>query len=272
MAANDGERRMVFDIRGRRKNVVKVVYAILALLMGASLFLVIGPFNIAGLFEDKNAASNAASQFEEQATTLERKLKQDPEDAQLLLSLTRARVNAGNSLVEVNPETEAVAYTPESRQQLAEASESWSKYLKATDEPSPSGAQVAAGALFSLAQISRTGGEAEANVRAAAQAQEIVAEQRPSLGSLSTLAIYRLYSFDYGGAKQAEKEALPYANTKFERENLGNELDQIEKRAREFQKQLQEIEKEAKKARAKGEAGVANPLGESNPLASPLGP
>ena len=37
---------MVFDIRGRRRHVVKVVYAILAVLMGASLFLVVGPVNI----------------------------------------------------------------------------------------------------------------------------------------------------------------------------------------------------------------------------------
>jgi hypothetical protein len=269
MAADDGERRMVFDIRGRRKNVVKVVYAILALLMGTSLFLVIGPFNIAGLFEDKNAASNAAQQFEDQAVRLERKLKQDPQDPQLLLTLTRAQINAGNSQVEVDPETQAVAYTPEARQSLAEASETWSKYLKATDEPNASGAQVAAGALFSLAQISRTGGEAESNVRAAAQAQEIVAEQRPSLGSLSTLAIYRLYSFDYKGAKQAEKEAQPYANTKAERESLSKELEQISKRAHEFEKQLAEIEKEAKKARENGEASTANPLAESNPLAQP---
>ena len=43
MASDGGERRMLFDIRGRRKNVVKVVYAILAVLMGLSLFLVAGP-------------------------------------------------------------------------------------------------------------------------------------------------------------------------------------------------------------------------------------
>ena len=45
----DGERRMLFDLRGRRKNVVKVVYAILAVMMGASLFLVVGPVNIGEL-------------------------------------------------------------------------------------------------------------------------------------------------------------------------------------------------------------------------------
>jgi hypothetical protein len=269
MAKKNGERRMVFDTGGRRRGVVKVVYAILALLMGFSLLLVVGPAPLQELFGVKNSVSSAAAQFEEQAERTERKLKKSPENPQLLLSLTRARINAGNSLAESNPETGAIAYTPESRQQLQAASESWSRYLKATDKPNSGAAQVAAQALFGLAQTSRTGAEAEANVRSAEQAQQIVAEARPSLGSLSTLAIYRLYSFDYEGAAEAQKKASTYANTKFERENLGNELDQIAKRGHEFQKQLAEIEKEAKKARANGEGSIANPLGESNPLAAP---
>lgn len=264
MASNDGERRMLFDIRGRRKNVVKVVYAILALLMGLSLLLLAGP-GLGSLF-NSSSGNDAAAQFEEQAETVERKLVKTPEDPELLLSLTRARINAGNSSAVIDPETGGAALTPESRQQLALASEAWSKYLKAADEPSPAGAQLAASALFGLAQTSRSGPEAEANVRAAAKAQEIVAGQRPSLGSLSTLAIYRLYSFDYDGAARARKEAEPFANTKFERENLGNEFDQTKKSAEEFEKQLQEIEKEAKKAREEGKPSVANPLGENNPL------
>jgi hypothetical protein len=268
MAGSGDQRRMVFDIRGRRKHVVKVVYAILALLMGASLFLLAGGGGIGSLF-NSGTSSNAATQLEDQAETIERKLRKEPEDPQLLLSLTRARISAGNSLAEANPETGAIVYTPEARQQLEQASETWSKYLKATDEPNPGAAQLAAQALFGLAQTARTGPEAEADIRAAAQAQQIVAESRPSLGSLSTLAIYRLYSFDYKGAAQARREAVPYANTKFERENLGNELDQIGKRAHEFQKQLAEIEKAAEKAREKGQPSVANPLAEGNPLAQP---
>lgn len=268
MASSGGERRMVFDIRGRRRHVVKFVYAILALLMGASLFLVVGPVNIGSLLGNSES-NNAASQLEDQAVAIERRLRKDPKDPQLLLSLTRARISAGNSLAVANPETGAIAYTPESRLQLEEASEAWSKYLKATDEPNAGGAQLAAQALFGLAQTSRSGAEAEANVRGAARAQQIVAESRPSLGSLSTLSIYRLYSFDYKGAAKVQKEAATYANTKFERENLGNELEQISKRAHEFQKQLAEFEKEVKKARAKGEPGLANPLAESNPLAQP---
>jgi hypothetical protein len=265
MAKKDGERRMVFDTGGRRRGVVKVVYAILAVLMGFSLLLVVGPAPIQQLFGISNEVSSAAQQFEEQSQRLEAKLKKDPQNPDLLLSLTRAQINAGNA--QADPETGEL--TPEAAQQLQAASESWSKYLKATDEPSPAGAQVAAQALFGLATTARTGPEAELNVRAAAHAQEIVAKARPSLGSLSTLAIYRLYSFDYKGAAQAEREAKKFANTKFERENLENELEQINKRAHEFQKQLAEIEKEAKKARAEGKGSLANPLGESNPLGGP---
>jgi hypothetical protein len=269
MANKNGERRMVFDTGGRRRGVVKVVYAILAVLMGLSLLLVVGPAPLQELFGVNDAVTNAADQFEEQAERTEVKLRKNPEDPALLLALTRAQINAGNSLAEANPETGEVAYTPEARQHLLEASESWSKYLKSTDEPNVGAAQVAAQALFGLAQTARTGPEAEANVRSAAGAQQIVAEARPSIGSLSTLAIYRLYSFDFKDAAKAQTEAKKFATTKFERENLDNELEQISKRAHEFQKQLTEIEKEAKKAREKGEPAVGNPLGESNPLGGP---
>jgi hypothetical protein len=267
--AGDGERRMVFDTRGKRRHVVKFVYAILALLMGASLFLVTGAVNLSALFGASNSVSSATQQFEEQTATIRHKLKKDPQDEELLLALTRAQINAGNSLATTNSETGAVEFPPESRTQLEEASESWSKYLKATDEPAAGGAQLMAPALFTLAQTSGGGNEAEADVKAAAQAQQIIAEQRPSLGSLSTLAIYRNFAFDYKGAEEAQKKARAFANTKFERENLENELESISKRAHEFQKQLAKIEKEAKKAQAKGRPSIANPLGESNPLAQP---
>jgi hypothetical protein len=265
--AGDGERRMVFDIRGKRRNVVKVVYALLALLMGGSLFLLAGP-GIGGLFSQGVSNNNASSQFEEQTANIRHKLKKDPQNPELLLALTRAQINTGNSLVTANSEG-AVEYTPESRLQLEEAGESWSKYLKATKEPAAGGATLVAPMYFTLAQFSNTGPEAEANLRAAAQAQQLVSESRPSMGSLGTLAEYRNFSFDFKGAEKAGKEAVAYANTKFERENLENELEQFKKRGHEFQKELAKIEKEAKKAQAKGKPSIANPLAETNPLAQP---
>jgi hypothetical protein len=260
---------MVFDIRGRRKNVVKVVYAVLALLMGASLFLVVGPAPLSDLFGTSSSGNSAASQFEDQAEKFEAKLKKDPQNPDLLLGLTRAHINAGNSLVTINSETGGAEFTIESRTQLEEASETWARYLKTTQEPSSGAAQQVAQAQFTLAETSRTNPEAEANVRAAAEAQQIVADARPSLGSLSTLAIYRYYSFDFKGGDQARAEAAKHANTKFEREELENELDKVEKRGREFQKATVEAEKAAKKSAKNGKSSLEAPLSEGNPFAGP---
>jgi hypothetical protein len=257
MAQNDGERRMVFDIRGRRRHVVKVVYAILAILMGASLFLVVGPVNV-GEILGGGAASNSAEQFEDRAAAIESELKKTPADADLLLALVRQRIYAGNALAAINPETGEAQQTAESRQQLEQASSTWSEYLKATEEPTPSGAQIVAPALFSLAQTSSTGGELEANTQAAAAAQQIVAAARPSLGSLSTLAIYRYFGFEYPAAAKAGKEAKKLASSKFERENLENQLEEVEKKARSLQKRLAAYNKATE---GQGKESLQSPLG-----------
>jgi hypothetical protein len=257
MAKKDGERTMLFDIRGRRKHVVKVVYAILALLMGLSLFLLAGP-GIGGIFSTGNSISNAAQQFEDQAAKIERQLKQDPQDPDLLLALTRQRIYAGNALSVVNEETGEAGLTAEGRQQLQQASNAWSEYLEATDEPTAGAAQLTAPAFFSLAQTSSTATELETNINAAADAQQIVADARPSLGTLSTLAIYRYFAFDYAAAKKAGREAKAEASSKFERENLENQLDEIEKRSQALQQQLKEYNKANK---GRGKESLQNPLG-----------
>ncbi|MGE5408909.1 MAG: hypothetical protein ACM3NV_09870 [Syntrophothermus sp.] len=261
MASGGKEHRMVFDIRGRRGVVIKVVYAALALLMGLSLFLVVGPVNINALLGNGGGGSSSAAQpYEEQAERLEAKLRKSPEDEELLAALTRARINAGTGSVEEGPEGQTV-YTTETIQQYQLASEAWSDYLKATKEPSPALAQVIAPILATLAEASSTG-EFEANIKGAADAQQIYAEQRPSINALTTLAIYRYFSFDYKAAKKSEAEAIALAKDKFERESIENQMQEYEKRARELQKKLKEQEQANKAAGgAAGKEGLENPLG-----------
>jgi len=257
--ANEGERRMLFDIRGRRKNVVRVVYALLALLMGVSLLFVLGPAPLSDLFgSDATDGSANAKPFEEQAARIERELKKNPEDPGLLLNLTRARTNVANQLSTVNPETGEAALTPESRAELEKAGIAWEEYVKATDEPSPSGAQLTSGNFFRLAQTSRTPAEVEANMNAAAAAQQIVVDKRPSSGALGTLAAYRFFSFEYDEGKKLVQKATKIAPTQFERENLGKEMAQIEANARAMQKQFAEFEKASQ---SQGKQTLENPLG-----------
>jgi hypothetical protein len=261
MASRD-EHRMVFDIRGKRRHVVKFVYAILAILMGASLFLVTGSVSIGSLFESTSTTSNLASEYEDKATRIQTELKKQPGDEALLLSLTKNQLGAGQQHLASGNESELT----EGVAQYKLASNSWTEYLKAAKEPNPSTSQQMASVLFTLAQASRTYPEAAENIQAASEAQEIYTTQRPSLNSLSTLATYTLYTGDFKGAEATNKEAEAKASSKFQREQLTNNFTSSKKSAVEFQKNLKEAET-ASKAAAKGNAGAGSPQ-----IENPLGP
>ncbi|MFT3864837.1 MAG: hypothetical protein QM729_11240 [Solirubrobacterales bacterium] len=257
MAGGNNEHRMVFDIRGRRRHVVKVVYAILAILMAASLFLVTGAININSIFGNSSSGESAVSAFEKEAERIEAKLKKEPGEEKLLANLTRARINTANAMISAGVESEGEV--EEVKQQLAQVSEDWSEYVKATGgEPSAGIAIQAAPALFQLAEISSSSEEALENVKAATEAQEIVAEQRPSLNSLSTLAFYQLFTQNYKAANEALRKAKGYAGTKFERESLENKYEEVKKNAKEFGKDLKA--EKATKSSSAGKESLESPL------------
>ncbi|MGN6274502.1 MAG: hypothetical protein ACTHNP_01060 [Solirubrobacterales bacterium] len=253
---------MVFDIRGRRKVAVKVVYAVLAVLMGLSLFLVVGPLNIGEIFGN-STGGNPATPFEERAEKLELKLKKEPENPDLLASLTREQVNAANQLYDIGPEEER-KITPEVLQKLSLASNSWTRYLNATKEPAAGVAQIMAPNLLTAAQYARTVPEAKANVEAAVAAEKIVADQRPSLNSLTTLAFYTAILGHNAKARELGHEASKYASSKFQRENIENEIKRFEETGEKFHKLVKESEaKEAGAGKAALEGSPSSILGET---------
>lgn len=255
--AESGERRMLFDIRGRRKHVVRVVYAILALLMGASLFLVVGPFSLGNLIGNGSTTS-AAKVLQEQSERIEQKLRRDPEDETLLLALTRSRISAANSLTEVNSETGATAFTPEGRQELERGIEAWGSYLKQASEPKSNTALLVSRAYFGLAETSTTLEDAVENVEGAARTQRIAAEAQPTINSLTTLAIYEYYSGDFAAGDKAVKEAEAKAPSKAEAKEIGKQMAEYRKRGKAFEAQKKSAEKEEAKA---GKERLQNPLG-----------
>ena len=136
MAQGGNQGRMVFDIRGRRRHVVKFVYAILALLMFGSLFLVTGAININSILGTSSTSESAVSSLEKQAENIEAKLAKSPGDEDLLANLTRTRINVSNAMI-TNGAGESTGGVEEVEHQLALASEDWSEYLAAAGEPSP---------------------------------------------------------------------------------------------------------------------------------------
>jgi hypothetical protein len=257
--ASSGERRLVFDTRGKRKHVVRVVYAILALLMGGSLFLVVGPVNIGELFGNSStSSSNASKLFDEQAERLEARLVKEPNNEQLLLQLTRARINGGNAQIEVVSETEVPTVSREAHKDFEAGSEAWSRYLKQAKEPSPTAAQLVAGTFFRLAESSTSVLEAEENVAKATKAQKIAAEQSPSLGSLSTLAIYQYFNGEFAGGDKTTKQVVAKSSSKAEAKNIEKQLAQYREQSKKFAKQKQELAKVQKEV---GKEQLKNPLG-----------
>ncbi len=260
--ASSGERRLLFDTRGKRRHVIRVVYAILALLMGGSLFLVVGPVNIAELLgNNQSSSSSAASVLHEQAERIERRLAKDPTNEALLLSATRTRIAAGNAQVEVGGEGEAPVVPESAHSDFEMALVSWNGYLKqAGDEPSASAAQLVAGTFFRLAESgSRSLEEIQLNVRNAVVAQRIAARQQPTLGSLSSLAIYEYFSGNPAAGDKAAKRAAAAVPSKTEAKGIEKQLAEYRKRGLQFDKQVEQAAKLEQKAAPKEE--LQNPFG-----------
>lgn len=257
---------MLFDLRGgRRGKIVKVVYAVLAVLMGLSLFLVVGGFNIAELFNSNNGSGEAAKVYEEQAERIEAKLVKNPSDPKLLGSLTRTQINAGNAQVTVEPNG-ARQVSVDAAQEFQKAYNSWSEYLKATSEPEPGLALLVAPMLLQLAELATSYPQADSRIQSAAEAQQIVADQRPSINAWTTLAYYAYFT-DPETAEKARAEAKKLASNKAERESIDKQLDEFKKNSDRYRSEKAKFEKEQKEAAKQGggEAGVPpsteNPLG-----------
>src|SRR3954447_21148391 len=227
----DGERRMLFDIRGRRKHVVRVVYAILALLMGASLFLVVGPFSL-GSLGGNGSTTSAAKVLQEQAERTEEKLRREPESETLLLALTRQRVSASNSLTEVNSETGATVLTPEGHQELERGIEAWDSYLKQSSEPKANTALLVSSGYFRLAETSTSLEEAVENLEGAAKTQRLAAAAQPTINSLTTLAIYEYYAGNFAAGDKAVAEAEAKAPGKAQAKEVGKQMAEFRQRGK----------------------------------------
>lgn len=264
--AQGGERRMLFDIRGRRRHVVRVVYAILALLMGASLFLVVGPFNVGNLI-NSGSTTSAAKVLQEQVERQEAKLRREPENEAVMASLVRAHLGAANALSEKDPATGASILTPEGHLELEAASKTWNQYLEQTDSPKPTVASLMARGYAGLAETSASNEEAKKFIQKAAETQELAAEGQPTVNSLSTLAIYQYFTGEFSAADQAAKEAAEAA-PKAERKEVEKQMAEFRKRGKEFEQQSKEA---AKTEKEQGKESLKNPFGGLGGSAGGLG-
>ena len=229
---------MLFDLSGKRKSVVRVVYAILALLMGGSLVLfgigsdapggILDAFGIGG-----GNGSSSSPQYEQQIEDAEEAIDANPQDEEALLDLARYHyLSATESGVETDPTTGQTSITEDSRAELEESVAAWEDYLATKPQEPDSG--VAANVAQSYVLLLDADG--------AARAQEIVAEDQDSTAAYAQLAQY-LYADGKLKEGDAAGEKAVQAAAAADREAVRKNMERLGEAARKFQEQIEKQQK-----------------------------
>ncbi len=262
---------MLFDLRGRRRNFIRVIYAMLAILMGGGLILFgIGGEVSGGLLDGLGVGGDGdTAGFEDQIDEAEKAVAANPQNPAALLELARVRVSAGTAELDVDQETGLETATTESKQEFEKAADAWDRYLKvAPGAPSPEVAVLISKAYVSLAESATNAEDALSNIQAAADAQQIVADATPSQGSVSQLAIFLYFAGDTAGAEKAAAQAESLAQPA-QKQQLKQQLAQFKKRGAEFQKALADARKQAQEGAGAGAGAPGAPA--QDPFENPLG-
>jgi hypothetical protein len=250
---------MLFDLRGKRRRFIQVVYALLAVLFFVSFVgFGIGSDVSGGIFDalgigGGDSASSSNPQFDEDIEDAEQKLEQNPKDERALLSLATTHFAAGKSAVDQDPETGAEVPTEESREEYTAATEAWERYLDTKPKkPNSWTALQLVGAYLSLAQSDTDPTELQVHLEGGRETARIAAEAQPSANTYFTLAQFAYLSGDTKLGDQAADRVLA--------ESSGAEAKNAEKLLTSFEKSGEELQKQIKQQSA-GKEELEAPLG-----------
>jgi hypothetical protein len=248
---------MLFDLSGKRRRVVQVVYATLAILMGGSLVLFgIGSDAPGGILDavglGGSDTGSSSAQYDEQIDDAEQRLEENPQDERALLDLAHYRfLSATESGIETDPQTGVTSVSEDARQELEESAAAWEQYLDTKPKrPNASGATDAAQAYRYLNDAD-----------GAAAAQEVVAESQNTAAAYYQLALYRYADGEIKAGDEAGQQAIEVAEGT-DRKRVEQLVEQLSEAARKQQKQLEKAQKQGG-----GEAGA----GTGEELQDPFG-
>lgn len=248
---------MLFDLQspGRRR-IIKVVYALLAILLAVGLVgFGIGSDATGGLSEIFTGGSGSETGFEDEIEDAEKRAEQNPRNANAQLELVTLQIQQGNQQLEADEATGQTRLTPEAAESYGKAADAWAAYLKLDPRKPDTGAAIQlANSHFLLAQNADTGTEARTEMENAADAQQVAVDADPSRGNLGNLALYLYFAGDIAAGDKVADRALA-ETPKDDREASAKQFDQLREQAEAFAKQ---IEREQKQGAASSQG---NPLG-----------
>lgn len=229
---------MLFDLRGRRKKFIRVVYMALAVLFAVGLvgFGVGTGGGPGGLFDAiGGGAGSNNSAFEQPIKDAKKRTLQNRKSVAAWLALARANFNLSQSPAGIDQK--AQSYNDRGEEAANDGVAAWERYLKLHPKRPNSGvAQFAAQAYAFL-------GDADG----ALDAQQIVA-RAPNAGA-KVWEFVALYAFANGNGKlgkQAQQKALALT-PKDQRNTVKSTLQDEEKQGKKYAKGVAQQKKAAKK-------------------------
>lgn len=246
---------MLFELGGKRKRLIQVIYALLAFLLAAGLifFGIGGATGGGGLLDAVGLGGDGASspQYDQQIDNANETLAQNPKDEQALLKLARYEFLSGQDQLDTDASTGQRTLTDEAVTSYQAAKDAWERYLK-TDPKKPDD-NVAA---LMLQAYEVTAGvdpsTLEADVNGGFESARIIAEAQPSFGAYTNLATWAYLAGKDDEAEAAKKKALAEAPDKTTRQ-------QVEQQLKAAQQQRKIVEKALKQS-APDQSQLQNPL------------
>jgi hypothetical protein len=252
---------MLFDLRGKRRHLVQVSFAMLALLflvgfLGFGIGVGGGPggiFDALGISNSSNSAGSATGVYQDHIDKASEKLAKDPKDTQALLTIANNEYLIGKSGVTQDQTTGQFTVTNDAHTSLGHAADAWSKYLKINKgKPNLS----TAANMVNVYVILNDGS-------GAVKTQAAIASAQPSPQSYGQLAFFQYLTGDLSGGDQSRDKAISLA-PKSQQKQLDTQLSQARKQGLQVQKQQQQAKQQAKQ---QGGGASTTP----NPLQTPFG-
>jgi hypothetical protein len=219
---------MLFDLRGAgRRNTVKAVYLLLAILMGAGLIgFGIGGSGLGGGLVDAltgsggSSADTGTATFLKRADAAQRQAEAHPKNAAAWADAARARYQVALTADYFDPNTQQ--FNSGGKSQLQIASQDWERHLALKPNPPD---DSAAGIMVKV--YSPQGLNEPDNMVAA---QEVITEVRPKSRTFATLAVLAYQAGQTRKGDLARQKALDLADPA-DRQTLKSEIDQEKQQA-----------------------------------------
>lgn len=243
---------MLFDLKGKRKRLVQVVYVTLAVLFGGGLVLFGVGGNVSGGLIDafKGTGSADTGAFTDLVERAERRAAQNPRSPEAQLAVLRAQFNLASSPEGSNAETGQL--TDRGQQAIIEVAQAWERYLrlkpKKIDASAASFAALAYGALQEYDK--------------AVETQELSVKARPSANAYFQLADFAYRAGQVQAGDEASQEAVR-RTPRDQRNTVRSLIKDTKKDGAAFAKALKEAKQEQRK---QAKAGGAEPGQSFGPL------